>query len=518
MTTTRESLVREEIYKRKYEELVKQKKEEEHKKLLPHLYGMPWYKWSWDFFNTEKKKAFIFAGNQLGKSSTQIRRCIRMATDKKFQKKLWRKPPRIFWYLYPDINTIRTEVITKWIPDFLPRAEMEHSYEYGYEIFNLSSKTKAPEIHFTSSGDRVIIYFKAYSQNVHNLQASSVDAIFADEELPVDIFPELMFRLAATDGYFSQVCTATRGQQFWKDVIEYSDPEFERFPEAFKIQVSAYDCLTYMDGSPSPWTKERIKALEESCKDQNEIDKRIHGKFIKEGNLKVPEFNPYKNVCAPYDITNWRIYVGIDIGSGGERHPSTICFVAVRPDYKKAAVFRGWIGRGVLTTSIDVVEKLRQIRGSMKPVCQSYDHHARDFFITATRLGESLIPAEKSQELGFGLINDLFKYGMLDIFNIHELNPLVDELLNVNHDVAKKDAIDDFVDSMRYAVMAVPFDFSDAKIPIPVLEKREADEIFAKKEKSYTTEMARRGLPHPEPEEHDTLENELDFWNGLYDN
>jgi phage terminase large subunit-like protein len=505
----------EQLFKEKYYALLKQQEQDKYKHELPHLFSYKFYKWSRKFFDSDNRMNLLFAANQISKSSTQIRKCIHWATATKLWPLLWKgKTPNLFWYFMPDAETIRTEIQKKWIPEWLPRGDMKNHPQFGWEVENLDSKTKLPIIHFNSG---ISVYFKTYGQKVANIQSSTVYAVFCDEELPENYYDEIKFRLAATDGYFHMVCTPTLGQQFWKDAIEPASREKEKFPDALKQQVSMYDCLEYEDGSESPWTTKRIKLIESDCRNELEIQKRVHGRFIREGRTKYGDFDPHVNVVAPYDISGWHLYAGVDIGTGGGRHPASIVFVAVRPDYKKAAVYQGWRGDNALTASGDILEKFREMRGSQKFIGQFYDHHARDFFIVASRIGEPFIPAEKGQDLGTDMINTLFKNRVLDIFDLPELSPLVDELLNLHADTPKKDAVDDYIDGMRYAITRIPWDWT--AVGDNLVEKADAlaKKVVEEHERNKGEIVRRREMMLSKAVEQDTIESEIDFWSSQYE-
>jgi hypothetical protein len=44
------------------EEIRLLEREVELKEGLPHLYGMPWYEWAWDFFTTENRSGVFVRG------------------------------------------------------------------------------------------------------------------------------------------------------------------------------------------------------------------------------------------------------------------------------------------------------------------------------------------------------------------------------------------------------------------------------------------------------------------------
>ena len=249
--------------------LLEKEAEEQRRNNLPHLYGFPWYPWSRAFFESTNPINILCAGNQISKSSTQIRKAIHWATAVDKWKELWpdNPTPRQFWYLYPSKDVSTAEFETKWEPEFMPQGEMKDDPVFGWEAVY-----KAGYIHHIRFNSGVRIYFKHYSQDVHKLQSGTVHAIFTDEELPVELFDELSFRVDAVNGYFHMVFTATMGQAYWYKAIERRGQKDEELPQAFKQQVSRWDCLRYEEKSahiPTPWTPEKIKRAEAKCSTDN---------------------------------------------------------------------------------------------------------------------------------------------------------------------------------------------------------------------------------------------------------
>lgn len=433
---------------------------------LPHLYGRKWYRWAKAFYKSQNKINICCGGNQSTKSSTQIRKCIDWATDKKKWPTLWpNHTPRIFWYLYPSFEVATVEYENKWVPEFLPRDEFKNDPIYGWHVDYDGGYISA--IRFNSG---VTVYFKAYSQKGAVLQTATVSAIFCDEELPEILYGELMFRLAATDGYFNMVLTNTLNQQFWYRVIE-GKGDNELLPEAFKLNVSLYDCLLYEDGSPGAWTEVRVKEMEKRCATESEKLRRIHGRYVAdESSLLYPIFDPTKHYIKPVDIPkDWRIYGGVDVGSGGtassggfsKAHPAAIVFIAVRPDNRLGYIFRGWRGDSVVTTAADILEKYRHLRGQLNVTMQVYDHSSKDFGIIAQRMGEPFLKADKARSSGEDTLSTLFQSGMLFVFDDdEELRKLGTEFMMLKRGADKAKAKDDFIDCTRYTCMAIPWDFT----------------------------------------------------------
>lgn len=428
------------------------------RKHLPHLHGWKWYKWAKEFFDSRNRYNFVVAANQISKSSTQIRKCIYWATEPDLWKELWPTKPNQFWYLYPTYDVATVEFDEKWVKEFLPSGTFKDHPQYGWVHEKVQKK-----IHCIRFNTGVTVYFKSYEQDPKSLQTASVHAIFGDEEIPESLFDELNMRIssASVQGHFHLVFTATLGQSLWRETMEEKG-ELEKFKDAFKRNVSMYDCLQYEDGSPSPWTVKIIEGIKASCKSEAEIQRRVYGRFVVDEDLKYPGFVKSINLVKDHPLPkNWLIFCGVDIGSGGKSgHPAAIMFVGVNPEFTEGRVFLGWRGDNIPTTAGDVLNKFISMKGTMKPVGQYYDWQSRDFYTIANRVGEPFQMAEKNQEMGEQVLNVLFKNGMLKIYQTPELTKLVQELESLRRSTPKPKAKDDAIDALRFACTKVPWDFS----------------------------------------------------------
>lgn len=451
----------------KRKELEYLKKQKELEEILPHLY-VPMYAWQRRMHDSTNRVNLLTAANQIGKSSSLIRRAIANATDQTRWERMWGKSvkPRQFWYFYPSGDTIEKEVETKWIPEWLPRGPMMKDAQYGWKIVRKNQKPDS--VHFNAGP---ILYFQSYTKSVSNVQAGSIHEVSCDEEMPLEFYDEIMFRLTATSGIFNSGFTPTLNQLFWKQAMEGN----KILPRAMKMSVSMYECLKYEDGSPSRiMTLEKIREAESKCKNETERQRRIFGKFVTEEGRTYFAFEFEKNVVPPYSIKGWTIYAAVDYGSGidmesqkpgrkAKNHPSAIVFIAVRPDYKKGAIFKSWRGDNVKTTAGDVFNKYVEMKGAMQVAQACYDPGAPDFGTIATRNGLSFIKADKSRDAGEDLVNTLFRHQMLDIFdddpeNLKLAGELAHIMISNQQGDAKKD--DDLADANRYGCMLVPWDLS----------------------------------------------------------
>lgn len=495
---------------------------------LPHLYGWKWYPWAAKFRDSTNKVNLLCAANQISKSSTQIRKCIIWGTDTHLWPSLWKSNPVQFWYLYPTQKQVNAEFETKW-KLFLPKGEMKDDPYYGWKVEQKKGDVIA--IHFNSG---VHVYFKTYAQNAAALQTGTCDALFCDEELPIELFDELMFRVSASEGYFHMVFTATLGQEEWRLAMEPTDEEVESgkefLPQAHKQTVSLYDAMIYEDGTPSHWTLQKIKAVEALCSTHNEVLKRVYGHFIVLEGRMFPSFDIKRHMKPKHPIpSSWLIYEGVDIGAGGvqgeknesgnkkaESHKSAICFIAVRPDYRAGRVFLGWRGDNIDTTAGDVFLKHQEmVKDNKLNITQKwYDWGNADFGKIAERAGDPFEKAEKSHEIGIGALNTLFKNDMLLIYEDPELAKLVSELGTLKVTGAKNKKKDDFADALRYGVAKIPWDWSfltegqdKYQEPSPEKELSPMEREIHERRKAFEQETDK---------EKERLQDEFDEWNEYY--
>lgn len=483
---------------------------EEKKKLiqnLPHLYGYKMYPWTRKYFENINKICVVCAGNQISKSSSQIRKMIHWATEPSLWKTLWPHMvhPRTGWYLYPSNYLATVEFEKKWVPEFLPRNEFQKHPQYGWKADYRTKYIQA--IHFNTGFS---IYFKTYSQSPEDLQAGTAAFVALDEECDELLMPELQARLIATDGYLSAVFTPTLGQEFWREVVEEKGPK-ERFKDAFKLQVSMYDCQYYEDGTPSFWTNERIDKIKAGCKSEAEIQRRVYGRFVLDSGIRYPGFDPSRNIIEKQQIpSDWFVSVGVDFGSGGKlNHPSAICFLAIRPDNQVAYVFDGCRFDGYNMTASDLVEEVMRRKADLPNPFYGifYDYSCTDLKEISSRMGEQWIPAEKNHQIGEQVLNVGFKNLMFKIFDLEQLHPLITELKLVKLSTPKNMAKDDYCDALRYAAAKIPFDWSviGAKAPIlpaRVLTQEEERRLFFKEFDS-------------DGDDYKSIDQELAHWDNL---
>jgi hypothetical protein len=478
---------------------------------LPHLYCNDLYQWGINFWNCTKTFNFLFAPNQVGKSALGIRAFIHYHTEPKLWKRFSRRPTLSFM-LIEDKDTLKREIETKWKPEFLPRNGYENHPQYGWE---LKYTGQFPSHIIWNTG--VITYFKTYgggaTKNVsHRLQASTPFIVWADEELPFQLWPELQMRIlspANRGAMFWQTATPTKGQQYLYEIQNGKT----KLPDALVQTVSMYDCLEYPDGTAGHVTLDDIKRREQSLPTQREIDIRVHGRVRKAEGLAVPSFNGEVNIKESHPIKNWEIYAGIDYGIGGKAaHPPSIVFVKVKPDYTDAKIVNCWKPDNTKRWTVDevlsrFVDMCNEMGVHPNSVNASYDWACGEMGVISERRGLGLQKANKDRTLGFATLNSLFKNQMLTLFKYGDWEKLVNELETFSLTGAKE--LDDLIDALRYAIAGIMFNFENIQI----------EDENPKKEKRISKKRLSRSNETPIEIDDDnwTFEDELNEWNEYID-
>jgi hypothetical protein len=184
---------------------------------------------------------------------------------------------------------------------------------------------------------------------------------------------------------------------------------------------------------------------------------------------------------------------------------------AVAPDFSRGYVYRGWKGDKELTTAGDIVNKYTALRAGRPFAGSFYDYADADFYIIANRMGEPFQRANKAHDAGEMALNTLFKNGILEIFDVPELQPLIHELENLARNTMSRNSVvlkNDMSDALRYNLASVPWDYSKISL-FPEIEVPEhiPGEVELRRQ-MFDTETARVQAE---------IYEEFDEWNSLYE-
>lgn len=498
------------------EALEKEKELRELKEELPHLYLHPLYKWQKEFIDQTNKSCWICCSNQSGKSTAQLIKCILLATEPSLWPLYFSSPPRTFWYFYPRKGTATIEYYEKWKKVYLPKGKMKDHPQYGW-----TEDIRQKDIHSIKFNTGVTLYFFSYEMKPENIQATTVDYCCCDEEIPKELYSEIIARLFYTQGMFSCVFTATLGQDWVRRIIE-GNGEDRIFPDSWRRQVSMYECQIDADGNPTKFTNEYIERIKAQLPNDTEIQRRVYGKFVVAGGLVYPAFDIKENVIPAHPVPrDWLLWAAVDIGSGGESgHPAAIVFIATNKEITKGRVTDCWRGDDVETAASDILEQYRKMKGkrTILSACYDYSGAGKDFGIISSRMGEPFIKADKqNRDQGTNIVNTLFKNKMLQIYEDKESRKLTDELISLKVETPKTKARDDLIDALKYCCVQIPWDFSC--INAPLIEKINKNLLLDERER-YILKQKSGVSPNKRDDDINNQENlilgELSEWDDYF--
>lgn len=458
---------------------------------LPHKYLHKHYAWQEKFRHSWNPMCILCAANQIGKSSVLIQKAIDRCTEYSVNgvwQKYYKSFPKTRWYFYPTKDLCDAEFEDKW-RKYMPDAEdNEDDMVYGWK-----KVMKNGDLHAIRWNTGANLYFKSYEQRQKRVQSQTVADIFADEEMPEEMYAELKSRTNAIRGTFNTVFTATQGLQLWNKALEQRGTKEETFKDALKMNVSLYDCLNYSDGSPSSvYDLAYVKKLEAQYPDPRERATRVHGRHFVTGNLLFPAFSS-KNIID-YIPEDWGkdgngnpipnpekfiVFSGTDGGSGGKKENSCSAHVmiAVHKSKKLAFCYRAWRGDHQRTTVIDTVNEWEKIcyhpltknmfRGAVyDPAYPDFNDIIKRRFKDENRpMNFKIMGAAKDRKGNAEKVNALLKSKCI-LFIIPEedknsdMHKIIGEFNTVTEQTKKlKNQRDDLTDALKYVINHIDFDW-----------------------------------------------------------
>jgi hypothetical protein len=155
-------------------------------------------------------------------------------------------------------------------------------------------------------------------------------------------------------------------------------------------------------------------------------------------------------------------------------------------------------------------------------VRQVYDYSAKDFSVIAERNGENFSKANKSVELGREIVNTLFKFNMLDLYEGDvEIDKLSGELLTIMTSTTQTNKKNDLADALKYAVIDIPWDFESIRLDKEDPDKKMAPikltpEQFAEEQISLRRGEGSKFFKDESPTGWGDLGEDIDYWNEEY--
>lgn len=258
--------------------------------------------------STAKIRLFI-GGNRSGKTVGGATESVQYARrEHAFKTIPWNEPIRGRIVAVDFLNGVQKIVlpeVARWIPpSMLKNGSWEDSYAKQERTLYLE--------------DGGFIEFMSYDQELDKFAGTSRHFTWFDEEPPEDIYKECMARLIDTGGHAWLTMTPVEGMTWVFDQIyekRFIDPniyvvevDMTENPVLGKAEIDAY-----------------VGTLNE-----DEVEARMHGKFVRRGGLIYPNFDPQINVIDPFIPP--RQFMHFEAMDHGFNNPTAWLWMAVSPD------------------------------------------------------------------------------------------------------------------------------------------------------------------------------------------
>lgn len=314
------------------------------------------------------------------------------------------------------------------------------------------------------SGGIGAIQFKSAEQGREKMQGVALTGgAWLDEEVPYDIYSEVLTRLTTTSGQLWLTFTPLNG---FTDLIKKIQEDAEKLPNFISVYSMTWDDAKHPDGR-SHLSPEVLEQLEAAML-PHEREARKYGRPSAGSGVVFP-FAQADITCRPFLPEKfWPRLIGLDPGYSGataavlaahDPESDTIYIIAEYLRSREAvpihaSAIRRW---GVIPIVYDHAANQAQ-QGTGETVADMYRD---EFGYTAEReRWDLMIKANKDWDAGYAKLYQMFSEGRLVIFDTcHEL---LKELRNyvwaepkpgVKQKPVKKD--DHLIDAMRYLVMGI---------------------------------------------------------------
>ena len=251
-----------------------------------------------------KRCRWIFSGNRSGKTIGGAAEVARFARGEHPFRKI--EVPNIGWVISVDFPT-SLEVVEPLVKFYVGEAHIKRWY-------------KRDRMLLLTCGSK--IYFKSADSGVRKFTGRKIRYAFLDEDIPEDIYKETIMRTFDAKGDIWGTVTPIYSDSIWMYnaiyLNKYKDPEVQTF------FGSTYD---NKDNLPI----EEIKRIE-GIYSADELETRLHGKFLFFAGLIYKDFEDDVNLIDPFEIPlHWIKFRIIDHGLFD---PTACLWAAISPDNK----------------------------------------------------------------------------------------------------------------------------------------------------------------------------------------
>jgi phage terminase large subunit-like protein len=262
---------------------------------------------------------YISGGNRAGKTDSQVMDAYWTATNThpyRPRPANWGPGPVQLRFVVVDIAKGVEQILLPKLKRWIPRSAcINNDFFQSWDSKNLT---------FTfANGSSFDVL--TYGMTIDKHGGVPRHGIYFDEEPPREIFNESMMRLRDYRGFWSIAATPVNGITWTFDLLW--EPAEDGRIDFISTHIFDPDNNPYLD-SDEDAVKEYTVGM-----DREEVDIRLHGKFVAKSGLVFPMFNKATHVLAAplplYEYRNWKWYSSVDVGWS---NPTAWLWHAVSPD------------------------------------------------------------------------------------------------------------------------------------------------------------------------------------------
>jgi phage terminase large subunit-like protein len=265
----------------------------------PYLLFKPNRGFQEDFLNSRSRFRVVFAGNRSGKSKVSAYEVVRFALGLREGVEV----PNEGWVVSPD-SRVAFVVMIPYVKQFL-----------GNQVKKFYKREQILEVKNGS-----VIYFKSTDSGVEKFTGASIRYCAIDEDVPEEIFREIVMRTVDKKGDLWITITPLYSTWMYEKIYlrQFTDPELQVFQGS-----------TYENASNLPEGEiERLKTLYSP----EELQARLYGKFLFLEGLVYKEFSLNQHCVMPFHISDdWIRLRFIDVGI---KDPTACIWVAINKEDK----------------------------------------------------------------------------------------------------------------------------------------------------------------------------------------
>lgn len=272
------------------------------------------------YHKSKARTRLLFGGNQSGKSHAAAYDCASNARGRNIYNPSSNIVGRdiFIWVIAPEYSLIKSGIL-RHLRNIIPDWDLIRE---GPRIPNTNIPSFL-EVKRKDGFKTTIEFMSAKGENRAKFQAAAVDFFYIDEEIPGDIWEELLMRTLATGGTFSISATLVESYEWILELEKTAEREVEQ---------NVRDCtvfLTRLNTELNPYLDKVTVEFLRNKLSLDALEYRFYGRARRLTGLIYNTFDASRHVVAPFKIPfDWPRWCAIDPGI----RTCAVLWIAVGPD------------------------------------------------------------------------------------------------------------------------------------------------------------------------------------------